>query len=301
MSEFLPSRSATEAGPAVGPTTDRAMDSTTVNRAVERALLILETLAANPAPVHLSKLARTTGYPKSTVHRLLRSLVSHGFALRTGHKYTIGFRLLGLAYEATSPNSLSRDLMPFLLELYERTRGTISLGVLSRGHQVRYSDALHGRGYVSVARRSPDGVPAHCTAAGKLLFAYDQSVLRAVDASALAKMTAFTITEIDQLHAELREIRRRGIAYAREEYRLGEVELAVPVFDARGKVLAGLTVAGRAQHIDLATAATVAQQTAYAASVHLRERAAAFQPRPDDSTPSSCTPPLNFRRSKRYA
>jgi hypothetical protein len=72
------------------------------SRAVERALDILEALAATRAPVCLSTVARTTQFPESTTYRLLGALLKRGFVSRDGLEYSLGPRIGGLAGTRTS-------------------------------------------------------------------------------------------------------------------------------------------------------------------------------------------------------
>ena len=87
---------------------------------VERALLVLELIASDPAPVRLSDLARTLDACKATVRRTLRSLLARGFASRAGRCYAVGARLYELACQAwvTDPDRLMAALMPFVVDLY---------------------------------------------------------------------------------------------------------------------------------------------------------------------------------------
>lgn len=52
-------------------------------QSVERIFQLIEHLAAHPTGVSLQRLAEETGLAKSTVHRLLASLVGLGYACRT--------------------------------------------------------------------------------------------------------------------------------------------------------------------------------------------------------------------------
>ena len=62
-------------------------DTGELTASAERALLVLEALAADTEPVRLSDLARNIGYSKATMHRLLSTLVARGFATRAGRSY----------------------------------------------------------------------------------------------------------------------------------------------------------------------------------------------------------------------
>lgn len=238
-------------------------------RSVERALTLLEVLASASSPTQLSDLARATGLAKATVHRMLGSLVVRQFAAKVGENYALGSRLFELAADAQqNPRSLQRLLMPFLLELFSRTRGAVSVGVLHNGH-VLYSDSLHDQ---RTTPRPQSAVPAHCTALGKLLLAYQPDALAGPGDQELAKFTENTVPTVAALSHQLDEIRHRGVAYSREERIHGEVELAVPVFTIGRRVVTGLSISGAAGKLDLGAATMHARQVAHLASAHCQER-----------------------------
>ena len=71
-------------------------------QSVERALELLEALAEPREAKGVSELARATGLPVATIHRLLATMVSRGYVRQdTGsHKYTLGSHLIRLGEAA---------------------------------------------------------------------------------------------------------------------------------------------------------------------------------------------------------
>jgi IclR family transcriptional regulator, KDG regulon repressor len=242
----------------------------TAVRSVDRALMVLEALASASSPSPLAELADATGLPKATVHRLLNTLAVRGFAARADEGYMLGSRLFLLAADARQADRLQRLFMPFLLELHVRTRAAVSVGVLS-GSQVLYSGSVHG---YQGTPRSRDAVPAHCTALGKLLLAYQPDAARGLGEE-LPRLTSKTVATMAELRLQLADIRRRGVAFAHEERIRGEVEAAVPVFAHHKQVVTGLSVAGAAGSLDVESAVMHLTRIAPRASAHCREEAAA--------------------------
>lgn len=88
--------------------------------AVERALLVLSALEAEPEPLSLSELARRTNLYKSTILRLLETLLARGFVVRImDTRYALGptVHRLGMAYERRNP--LRHHIMPVMRRLVE--------------------------------------------------------------------------------------------------------------------------------------------------------------------------------------
>jgi DNA-binding IclR family transcriptional regulator len=63
-------------------------------------------------------------------------------------------------------------------------------------------------------------------------------------------LTENTITDPVRLKNELKLIRSRGFAYSDSEVDYGARAAAAPVFDAKGKIAAGITVAGPRDRIN---------------------------------------------------
>jgi DNA-binding IclR family transcriptional regulator len=225
--------------------------ATSSTRSIGRALDILEVLAATPVPESLSRLARRTGFSKSTVHRILGALVDRGFVARAGRDYTPGPSAFLLTGTAAHPDRIQAILTPFLLELYESTRAAVSVGVLSNG-RVLCSHGLYGR--TDLAARQPS-VSLRSTAIGKLLLAYTPS-----EADRIEPPDA-------TLRCELATIRRRGIACGGNGP--DEIEMAAPVFTAGERIVAGLRIVGPRRTLDPAAVSRQIVVSARASSAHL--------------------------------
>jgi DNA-binding IclR family transcriptional regulator len=176
----------------------------------------------------LSDLARASGLPKSTVHRILARLLEIGAVERHGDAYRIGMSLFAVA--SCSPASALRDVAaPHLEDLHSRTRQTIHLGVL-RGSDVFYLEKLRHLGSIRTPTFVGGRLPAHCTAIGKaLLAAEDQNDLAELLTGPLTARTARSITDPQRLRAEFKEIRVAGLATDDEEAAPGLACVAVPI------------------------------------------------------------------------
>lgn len=85
-------------------------------------------------------------------------------------------------------------------------------------------------------------LPAFCTSMGRvLLAALSEEGARAIlDAAPLVPRTAFTLTDPQEIMAELARVRAAGHALIDQEVELGPRSLAVPLVNAHGRVLAAL-------------------------------------------------------------
>jgi DNA-binding IclR family transcriptional regulator len=237
---------------------------------VARALRILNALGSYPTMSTLSQLARRTGLPKTTVHRLLAELESHKAVERTVAGYRLGPLSLSLANRGSHHDWLRRAVMPHLVDLYESVGQMVSLAVL-HGFTVVYLDTLHNRRLSQAVLRTERRAPAHVTAAGKLLLAHSPTLTEGYNVDiALEPFTDHTITSIAALAAELARIRRDGVAFNREEYVVGLVGIAGAVLGPDGRPLAAMTVGGLSGQLDLVRVESRLRAAVHTASAVLR-------------------------------
>ncbi|HVM21385.1 MAG TPA: IclR family transcriptional regulator [Egibacteraceae bacterium] len=215
-------------------------------QAVDRALEVLEMLAADDRPKGVSELARGTGLPAPTIHRLLGTLAARGYVRRddTLRKYVHGTALIRLAARAW--DLLGTGARPYLSELTAASGETANLAVLDDIHVVYIAqvESTHRmRMFTEVGNR----VLPHAAAVGKVLLAHQPraDADRIVERTGLPRLTGNTITNLDRLHAELDRVAAAGHAVDEEEAEVGVRCLAVPVPGPDG-VAAAISVSGPA-------------------------------------------------------
>lgn len=244
------------------------MSDQTVSSAAERALGILEALAAVPGGLTHSEISRRLSIPKSTATYLLRSLERRGYVRREGGrgKYHLGLKVLSLHRSALAGLEIRELAQPVLRALVERTQLTAHLAVLDHGQAV-YVEKAEAAGFIRMDTWVGRRMDIHCTSVGKALVAY----LPEVELEALLKKHAMlrhtprTITSPGRLLRELREVRSRGYAVDDEENSPGVRCLAAPVFDPAGAAVAALGVTGTTAQVGGAALPRIAEQVLEAA------------------------------------
>jgi IclR family transcriptional regulator, KDG regulon repressor len=212
---------------------------------VRNAARLLKEFRSREPQIGVSELARRLGLGKSTVHRLLTTLVGEGLIERDPR--TGGYRLGLVVFELGEAVRVHLDLHaaagPVLASLREQTGESSQVGVLD-GHEVVYVDRLESSQSLRLFTETGRRVPVHCTSSGKVLLAsLDPEALEQVLAAApLLRLTDHTITGRDELLAELDKVRRRGWAEAVNERELGVASVAAPVRDARGEIVAAISI-----------------------------------------------------------
>ena len=201
-------------------------DGDSLAPAVTRAALILDVLAqAAGEPMGPSELARRLGLPKSSIANVCGALAEAGFVRRVGTGFTLGRRLaeLGGAYLATVDEV--QEFYNAARQLPTGSEETVQFAVLD-GLEVTYLARHDGRQPVRLTSGIGRRLPAFSTATGKAALA------SLGDADLTARLEGITTFprptrkahgSIDELLADIAEIRRRGYAMDDEETMEGVV------------------------------------------------------------------------------
>lgn len=206
-----------------------------LSRSLEYGLAILECFSGERPVLRISEMADMIGTSRPTTHRYAMTLVTLGYLEqdeKRRYRLAVGAAGPGITRIAVSCGELHAETV--LEELRERTRATVSLGVLEGscviylhryfGHKAGQYEADQGLGVGA-------HVPVHCTAIGKALLA---SLGESAQAAVLANLTLTrhgpkTVTSKRRLVDELARFRARGIAVCDEEQAPGVRSIAKAV------------------------------------------------------------------------
>lgn len=208
-----------------------------------RVFDILTSFVPGEARLTLTEIARRTGLPLATTHRLVHELVRVGGLEREeGGTYRIGVRLWEIGSLAPIRGGLRELAIPFMEDLYEATHENIQLAVLA-GTEAMILEKISGRQSVRIVTRVGGRLPLHATGVGKVLLAYAPTgLLDAVVAEPLEALAPNTITDPDALRRDLALVRSRGWSATRDEMTAGAMSVGAPVFGPEHQVVAALSV-----------------------------------------------------------
>lgn len=209
-----------------------------------KGIRLLEALCASEARRGVTELAVELGLQKSNVYRLLRTLVALGYVDQdtATSRYGPSLRLWEFGAMVADRLDLRTVARPRLLKLAEETQETVHLSILS-GLEVVFIDKVDSpfplRAYSRVGGRAP----AHCVATGKALLAFaDDDTFALIGQTKLRRFTRASIVSRARLLKELAQVRLRGYALNRGEWREGVNGLAVPIFDHTRRVVAAVGI-----------------------------------------------------------
>ncbi|MBW8485755.1 IclR family transcriptional regulator [Actinomadura parmotrematis] len=223
------------------------MDGTpkpTLIASVQRALRLMEIVAAHPNGAPAKQISREAGLPLATTYHLLRTLGHEGYAMRLSD----GAWVLGPQVESLHGQSRAQQLLarirPTLVALRDEL-GVASYFGVHEDDQIRIIDVADGPRTPRVDTWVGFDDAAHATAIGKCILAQMDADTRReyLLQHPLVDLTPHTITEQRRLFHLLDASPHLSLDH--EEYTLGTGCAAVPVTDATGSVLGALAISCR--------------------------------------------------------
>ena len=210
---------------------------------VVNAFAIIDVLASTREHLRLAGIVSMTGLPKTTVHRLLRTLASLGIAHRDNDGFTLGPTLTRYGNRRVPNHSEIIGLFYSVVgKVHSELGETVQLAVLTPP-DVTFVAFIDSNSVVRLATRVGRRLPAHASASGKVLLSFSQEeTLREVLDRPLKALTAWTITDRQVLLDQLKYARTRGWAYESQESAPNLSCVAAPVLDSGGIAFATVTV-----------------------------------------------------------
>ena len=245
-------------------------------QSIEKAVKILETLAAAEDPMPLRELARRTQLPKSTLHGIISTLRQTGLVEQSAQdgRYGLGLHLFELGCAASSSRSITSVCRPFLQNLANRAGETAFLAALD-GNETLLLEVAEASNPLRVALAPGTRLPLHCTAQGKVFLAWNEALLRRQCRAGLTAYTPHTHITAEQLTADAAVTREQGCAIEDGEHRIGLRAVAAPVTDPMGEVRYAIGVVGmfrRIQSEEFTTATHLTQEAARSIAAALQRR-----------------------------
>jgi DNA-binding IclR family transcriptional regulator len=211
--------------------------------ALEKGLMILETLSHAAEPMSLTSLCRTLERGPSEINRMVGFLEERGYIIREAHSgnYHLSLKLYELAHLHSPVDQLLKAAAGPMRELALAVRESCHLSVLHGGQLV-----------VLLQQESPEklrfsveiGAKFDCltTASGRLLLACMPEQERVDILSQHAGYQAMAEDKKRQLHERLGDISRIRLSSAEGETRLGVQDTAVLVGNPRAGLAAALCI-----------------------------------------------------------
>jgi IclR family transcriptional regulator, acetate operon repressor len=205
---------------------------------IARAATILRALEDENSGLSLGQIAQRVNLARSTVQRIVSALETEKLVIAAtpNGRVRLGPTILRLAASVRSDFvSLAR---PFLERLSEELHETVDLATVKKDHLV-FIDQVVGSQRLRTVSAVGETFPLYCTANGKAyLSQLSDSAVEALIGRVYLPRTPKTLQKIDLLLADLKNVRRAGVAFDREEHTLGVCAIGVALHDPLGNAIA---------------------------------------------------------------
>lgn len=234
--------------------------SSSGSQSIHRALVLLNLVGVmgrdRPEGVALADLARVSGRPKASVHRVLAAMVQLGFVERVelGGRYRLGLQsqILGeLAGERADPTiRASRDSLVRLASLSEDTTFlTVRQGSFSICARREEGSGVIRNNALAVGDRHPLGIGAGSLAI--LAGLQDGEVEGVLEANAEVLSRHYARIGAESLRHLVQRTRVQGYALNEGLVAAGSWAIGVPLRDRNGSPVAALSIASIEQRLSV--------------------------------------------------
>ncbi len=212
---------------------------------IDRVIDVLEAVKTAGTPLTASGVARSTGIPMPSTHRIVNELVRTGI-LERDNDFTlrVGMRLWEIAARSTPVLTLRDIALPYMEDLLAVVSEPTLLSVLDRNDVVNV-ETLTPRG-PSATNVTEPGVrlPALVSSPGIVLTAFAPPAVRAeiLETGKITRFTAHTVVDRADLRRIVEDTRRVGHAIIPRWMYLDSTGIAVPILREDGTALAALSV-----------------------------------------------------------
>jgi len=215
-----------------------------VSVTVEKALQLIEALARSREPIGVSQLGRELDLNKSTVFRLLGTLVRHGYARQenASGRYGLTSKLLELGIGVVQAMDV-RDAARSLLESEAAQSGESTMLGILQDREALVIDKVDSVQPLQIASRLGTRVPLCSSSLGRALLAFQPQPVIDAAIVAFAPRTPYGIQTVEELVRDLESVRALGYSRSCDEWQVGISGVAAPVRTPAG-VLAAFCITG---------------------------------------------------------
>ncbi|KJY61700.1 Transcriptional regulator, IclR family [Bombilactobacillus mellifer] len=219
-------------------------DDASYNKTVINTFKILDAISNAHTAIGVSELAKTTGLPKTTVFRLLRSLEYVRVVEKNDQQcYHFGAKIITYSQNFERQSLLVQTALPLMKQFVKEVKENISIGILYN-NLVLYLHSEKGERFPLQVNLYPIS-PLYCSSMGKIFLSNfsPAALTNYLTAQKFTPRTVNTIVNPQILRAEVLRAQTSKIAYDNEEYEYGLTCIGVPLYQ-QSKMIAAASVSG---------------------------------------------------------
>ncbi|MEA4954554.1 MAG: IclR family transcriptional regulator [Pseudoflavonifractor sp.] len=217
-------------------------------KSLAKALHLLEQFSVQEPELGVTEVADRLGITKSNAHNILSTFQQLGYVKRlSSGKYTLGLKMLEYAFIINQYLGYPKAVYDVLMETASLTNEIVYFGI-PYGASVLYLYVAH-----PIARMNEfpyreilgEKGPLYATGIGKAILAHlPEAEWPSRIPEHPIRYTQNTMTDYDEIVQDLRRIKKRGYSFDRAERESNVRCVGVPVYNAAGTLVAGLSTSG---------------------------------------------------------
>lgn len=214
-----------------------------LHKPTKRVLDILEILSKTDKGMTLTEISKAISSPKSTIHPIIQTMVMQNFVYLDDltKKYFIGINTFCIGVSYTNNSDILELLKKEMKKIVDEVGEICQLGILDGG-KVLYIAKVDADKPIRIISHVGKKLPAYCTALGKAMLCRKTfEELREIYPKELIKYTPNTISTLEDLYAELQEVKKTNIAYEHSEITEDSECIAIPL-EISGEIVAALSI-----------------------------------------------------------
>ncbi len=227
--------------------------SKNLNQSIIKAFTLLDAFTTEKKEWGVRELATKSGYNKSTTYRLLSTLVSLQVVQQNeNEKYSLGSKLFELGNRVSLYQSLINATKIPIRDIAIHIQETVLFGVL-KNNQVFYINKAESLQGLKISTSVGSYQPINATAIGKVLLAFSshekqQNTLKMMSFNSYTRKS---ITKKNEFITELEKTKNQGYALDLEEFELGLICVAIPIFNKNNKLIGSISASGPSSRFEL--------------------------------------------------
>jgi DNA-binding IclR family transcriptional regulator len=215
------------------------------NKTVVRSMDILN-LFKDHSQLTFQEIIDLSGIPKTSVYRMLMSLEEMEFLEKgSDSKYRLGLIFLKFGHLVSSRLDTRKIAFPIMQELHDDVGEAINL-IVKQGNEAIYIEKIDTnqkvRLYTAIGRRSP--LYAGACARVILSFLPDSEIQTYIESVELKPFAKGTILDKEALYKTISQAKKEGYTISFSELEDHTAAIAAPIFDHKGEITAGISIAG---------------------------------------------------------
>jgi len=219
------------------------------NKSLTRGLQVLKEIMNNEQSISANELCLKFDIDKSTMSRLITTLIHEGFAAYVENtKEIIYTDVMETLSKKRREGLIVKQTTSLLNEVFAQT-DECSYIAINDNDMLLHLNQIDNSNRI-LKHRDSIGFhsPLHATAMGKVILAFSKDIN--ISKLELTQFTHSTITNIKRLQLNMHTIKELGYAIDDEEFEYGLRAVAVPYFSKKGEFIGAIGVSGLAARLE---------------------------------------------------